>query len=125
MNCADQFLKLIIKNNKKFVIVSNSIKKNIDILIEFFPILSYSSKIYCSEMFKKKKPHPECYLKVVKDFPNFKMVGFEDSLTGIEALTKVKQIKPIFINTSKYYYYDHIINNYLGLINIKNFFELN
>jgi transketolase len=122
---AEEFLKLIIKNNKKFVIVSNSFKCNIDFFMEIFPILSYSSKNYYREMFQNKKPNPECYLKVVNDFPNVRMIGFEDSITGIEALTKVKNITPIFINTPNYIYYHFIINNYHELVTIQNFKELN
>ena len=124
MEGVEDFLNLIINNNKKFVIVSNSFKSNIDFFITKFPILGYSSKNYFREMFQYKKPNPECYLKVVSDFPNKKMIGFEDSITGIEALTKVKNITPIFINTPNYFYYNYIINNYQELITISNFMEL-
>jgi beta-phosphoglucomutase-like phosphatase (HAD superfamily) len=122
---AKDLLELIISNNKKFVIVSNSLKSNIDFYSELFPILKHSSKNYYREMFQNKKPNPECYLSVVDDFPNERKIGFEDSITGIEALTQVRDITHIFINNSKYIHYDYIINTYKTIIIIKNYFELN
>ena len=66
------------------------------------PILDKATKIYTKDFYVNKKPNPECYLKVINDFKNYKMIGFEDSLIGIEALTQVNRIKPIFIYDSKY-----------------------
>lgn len=71
-----------------------------------------------------KKPHPECYLRVVEDFPNNRMVGFEDSITGIHSMTQVKSIDVIFINNKSYYYYDFIINNYELKMTILNYCQL-
>ena len=109
---AFDFLNKIINNNKKFVIVSNSLKNNVDFFTSVFPILQKSSKNYYRELFTNKKPNPECYLKVVDDFPNHKMIGFEDSITGIHAMTLVNSIDTIFINNKNYYYYNFIITNY-------------
>ena len=120
---AYELLQKIIKKNKKFVIVSNSPKNQIDFFCELFPILKHSSKNYYREMFINKKPDPECYLKVVSDFPNTKIVGFEDSITGIHSITQVKKIDCIFINKTNYYYYNYIVNNY-KLKHIINNFKL-
>jgi beta-phosphoglucomutase-like phosphatase (HAD superfamily) len=109
---AFELLEKIITLNKIFVIVSNSLKSNIDYFSELFPILRKSSKNYYRELFINRKPHPECYLKVVEDFPHNRMVGFEDSITGIHAMTQVKNIDTIFINNTNYYYYNFIIENY-------------
>ena len=117
-------LNLIVNNNKKFVIVSNSPKNNIDFFLEKFPILKNSSKNYYRELFKFKKPNPECYLMVLKDFPYEKKIGFEDSITGIEALTQVNEIFPVFINNQNYIHYNFIINNYKSIYTIKNYNEL-
>ena len=116
---AIELLEKIIELNKKFVIVSNSLKSNIDYFSELFPILKKSSKNYYRELLTNRKPHPECYLKVVEDFPDNRMVGFEDSITGIHAMTQVKNIDTIFINNSSYYYYNFIIENY----NLSNILE--
>ena len=106
------FLNKILENDKKFIIVSNSPKAHIDLFLDFFPILHKSSKNYYREILNKKKPNPECYQKVVTEFPNKKIVGFEDSITGIHSITQVPEIFVYFINTEKYYYYKYIMNNY-------------
>lgn len=117
------YLENITKLNKEFVIVSNSLKSNIDFFSDLFPILKKSSKNYYREIIKNKKPNPECYLTVVKDFPSRRMIGFEDSITGIHAITAVPEIKTMFINTSDYYHYDYIMKNY-KITNIQNYSDL-
>ena len=114
INGAYEVLENIIKYNKKFVIVSNTLKENIDFFLELFPILNLSAKIYYSEIMQIKKPNPACYLKVVEDFhyKNNEIVCFEDSITGIHAISQVHGIDVIFINDSTYYFYDYILNNY-------------
>jgi hypothetical protein len=72
-------------------------------------------------MFTCRKPNPECYLRVVSDFPNDRKIGFEDSITGIHAMTLVKEIDPIFINIPSYYYYDYIIKSYPKILVIENY----
>jgi beta-phosphoglucomutase-like phosphatase (HAD superfamily) len=108
----DILLNKIIESSKKFVIVTNTSKCNLDFYLEIFPILQQSSKNYYREMMMNKKPNPECYLKVCNDFPNLSKVAFEDSITGIHALSLVPSISTIFINSSDYYYYDYITKNY-------------
>lgn len=117
----DYFLNKIINHSKKFVIVTNTSKCNLDFYLELFPILKKSEKNYYREMMINKKPNPECYIKVANDFPNLKKIGFEDSLTGIHALSCVSAISTVFINTRQYYYYDYIINNYPILLAIENY----
>jgi len=119
----DEFIRQIIKNNKNFVIVSNSLKEHIDFFSELFTILKHSSKNYYREILKNKKPHPECYQMVVQDFPNLRMIGFEDSITGIHSITQVPNIKTYFINTPDYYHYNYIIETYL-VENIFNYLPL-
>ena len=125
MDGLENFLKLILKYNKEFVIVSNSFKSSIDFFLNHFPLLNKSSKNYYREMFINKKPNPECYLKVLNDFPNTKKIGFEDSITGIEALVKSELITVVFINSPKYIHYNYIINNYHNIITISDYSELN
>jgi len=63
-------------------------------------------------------------MRVVEDFQNNRMVGFEDSITGIHSMTQVKSIDVIFINNKSYYYYDFIINNYELKMTIVNYCQL-
>jgi beta-phosphoglucomutase-like phosphatase (HAD superfamily) len=76
-------------------------------------------------MFINKKPDPECYINVIKDFPDERKIGFEDSITGIHALTCLKEIKPVFINDHSYFYYDYIKKNYDNLSIIENYLDIN
>ena len=119
-----ELLENIVNSNKKFVIVSNSLKTNIDFFSKLFPILNKSSKNYYREILINRKPHPECYFKVVDDFPNNRIVGFEDSITGIHAMSQVLNIDTIFINNSDYYYYAYIINNYKLKMTIENYYNI-
>jgi beta-phosphoglucomutase-like phosphatase (HAD superfamily) len=116
-------MDLIINNGKQFVIVTNSLKCQIDYFSELFPILKKSSKNYYREIINLKKPNPECYQMVLKDFPNKRMVGFEDSITGIQAITQLPKIETYFINSKNYVYYEYIINNY-KVNQINNYLDL-
>jgi arabinose-5-phosphate isomerase len=49
------------------------------------------------------------------------MIGFEDSLPGMNALYKANSITPIFIYNKDYYYKDHIIHNYPNSIPLENY----
>ena len=119
----ENFMKQILKNNKQFIIVSNTLKEQIDYFSEIFPILKYSTKNYYREIIKNKKPNPECYLKVIQDFPNKKIVGFEDSITGIHSISQVPEILTYYINNNEYFHHSYIVNNY-NVINIKNYNDL-
>jgi hypothetical protein len=115
------FLNYLIQKNKKFVIVSNTSKKFIDYYSIKYPILNNAFKIYTKELFIHKKPNPECYLKIVNEFKNDKIIGFEDSLVGIHALYQVDQITPVFIYNEDYYYKDHMIEKYNNIIVLKDY----
>ena len=95
----EEFINYIIKNNKKFIIVTNSSKKILEFYLELFPILKKSTKNYCIEDFINKKPSPDCYLKVINDFSNYKMIGFEDSITGIHSLYTSNRLTSYIQNT--------------------------
>jgi beta-phosphoglucomutase-like phosphatase (HAD superfamily) len=117
----EKFIEKILEKNKKFIIVSNSLKYHIEFFQRLFPILENSSAIYYREMFKNKKPDPECYRKVVEDFPNMKMVCFEDSLTGIKAATQISELDVVYINSPNYPHHTNILSNY----NITHIFNYN
>ena len=121
----DLFIDLLIKNNKKFIILTNCFKNSIDFLLDIFPILKNSTKNYYREIFKYKKPDPECYYKILEDFPNDRKVCFEYSIMGIHASSNVNNIDTIFINNNSYLYYNYIIKNYKNIIPIENYNKLN
>jgi D-arabinose 5-phosphate isomerase GutQ/beta-phosphoglucomutase-like phosphatase (HAD superfamily) len=117
VNNFEKIIEFIHENNKKFVIVTNTSIKNINFFSEKYPIITKNvDKIYTKENFIKKKPHPECYLKVINDYPNHKIIGFEDSLYGFHCLYQVDKIKPVYIYHDDYYYNEYIIKTYDNII---------
>jgi len=91
-----------------------------------FPILNQAKKIYTREMFTHKKPDPECYLQVLRDFPNKTMIGFEDSLTGIHSIVHSKKIDVVFVNNKSYPYYQYIVDTYKSIkYTCENYNEIN
>lgn len=121
----EKFIEQIILSGKKFVIVSNSKLEHITIFLNLYPILQKCTKIYHRDMFENKKPNPECYIKVTEDFPDMAKIGFEDSLTGIHAMSQVPNIDVIFVNSPEYIHYSSIINTYPIKQNIQDFKEVN
>ena len=117
----EYFLNYLIDNNKKFIIVSNTSRKFIDFYCIKYPILNNVFKIYTKELFVNRKPNPECYLNIVNEFKNHKIIGFEDSLTGMSALYQVNNITPVLVYDEEYYYNDLIINDYKNIILLKNY----
>jgi len=116
INGAEKFLSLLIKNNKKFIIVSNTSEKNLEQFKKKFPILNNVHKIYTKEYFLNRKPNPECYLKIVNEYKNSKIIGFEDSLVGLHALYQVNEITPVLIDDKTYFHRDYMIDTYKNLI---------
>lgn len=121
INGVEYFLNTLLNNGKKFVIVTNTSKKFIDFYSIKYPILNSALKIYTKELFINKKPNPECYLNVVNEFKNHKIIGFEDSLIGMNALYQVNNITPVLIYDKKYFYKDFIIKEYNNIILLENY----
>jgi D-arabinose 5-phosphate isomerase GutQ/beta-phosphoglucomutase-like phosphatase (HAD superfamily) len=117
----EYFLDFLINNNKTFIIVSNTSKKFIDFYSLKYPILNKAYKIYTKELFVNRKPNPECYLQIVNEFKDYKIIGFEDSLTGTCALCQVNNITPVLIYDEKYYYNQLILEKYKNIILLENY----
>lgn len=113
----ENIINFINENNKKFVIVTNTSIKNINFFSAKYPIITKNvDRIYTKENFIRKKPHPECYLKILNDYPNHRIIGFEDSLYGFHCLYQVDKIKPVYIYHDDYYYNEYIIKTYNNII---------
>jgi putative hydrolase of the HAD superfamily len=118
-----ELLQSILNTGKQFVIVTNTRSEIVRIFQKQFDIMSRATKIYCKEDFKNPKPNPECYLKVIDDFPNSKLIVFEDSITGIHAASSA-QLDAIFVNSENYVHYSKIIKNYQLITAVTDFKEL-
>jgi hypothetical protein len=112
----ENFLNLLIKNKKDFIIVSNTSIHFIEIFKNKFPILKSALNIYTKENFVSRKPSPECYLKICNKYKNYKKICFEDSLTGIHSLYQSYEITPVLIDSDNYYYRDFILDNYKNIL---------
>ena len=121
INGVELFLNILIDNNKRFIIVTNTLNKFIDIFKIKFPILSRSENIYTKEFFINKKPNPECYLYILNKYKDLKKIGFEDSLVGIHALYQINEITPVLIYDKNYYYTNEILNKYNNVIPLENY----
>ena len=117
----EYFLDFLINNNKTFIIVSNTSKKFIDFYSLKYPILNKAYKVYTKELFVNRKPNPECYLQIVNEFKDYKIIGFEDSLTGTCALCQVNNITPVLIYDETYYYNQLILDKYKNIILLENY----
>lgn len=118
-----EFLQSILDSGKQFVIVTNTRSEIVKLFQNQFDIMSRATKIYCKEDFKNPKPNPECYLKVRNDFPNSKLIVFEDSITGVCASTSA-HLDTIFVNTENYIHYSNVKTNYRLVGSINDFKEL-
>jgi len=121
-NC-DVFLKKLKARNKELVMVTNSSIVSINNFKKFVPELELFDKIYTKEDFVKKKPDPECYLKVQEIYAsqNKRMIAFEDSFQGFHALSFATQMKQMFIDPYNYYYSEFIKGHYENVNFIKSY----
>jgi beta-phosphoglucomutase len=80
------------KSNKKSCVVTNSLLSQVQVIIENNPILKNIDHWITREDYKNPKPHPECYQKAIELYgkKEGRIVGFEDSIRGMLALTKTK-----------------------------------
>ena len=99
----EEFLSFVLEGSFHTCVVTNSPKKDIDIICNHLPLLNQIPKWFTRETYARPKPHPDGYLSALNyfsDIPREKVVGFEDSLKGIEAL-KAAKIFPILVCDKK------------------------
>ncbi len=88
VNGAKKFLVDLIKNGVKCAIVTSSNQKKVDALRKFFPdIDNFFVDIIVSDMFKRSKPYPDCYLFAAHklDVRDEECIVFEDAINGVKA----------------------------------------
>lgn len=90
MDGAEELLGRLKEEKKKSCVVTNSLKNQVDIIVALNKPLQFITHWITREDYLKAKPDPECYLRAIslygKDAKN--IVGFEDTVKGINALTK-------------------------------------
>ncbi len=76
------------KANKRRCVVTNSTKLQVDLIKERLPLLQTIPVWFTRENYREPKPHPEGYLKAIGELgqPGDRLIGFEDSTKGFQAL---------------------------------------
>jgi HAD superfamily hydrolase (TIGR01509 family) len=97
----EALLKALEKANIRRCIVTNSFHEQILLISSQIPILQTIPKWITREVYNKPKPSSECYLKAIELYAEAgdKIVGFEDSIRGLEALKGTPAL-PILICSS-------------------------
>ncbi|HEX4839482.1 MAG TPA: HAD family phosphatase [Rhabdochlamydiaceae bacterium] len=77
------------KTGKRRCVVTNSPKVQVDLIKEKVPLLNTIPVWITRENYREPKPHPECYLTAIRQLgkPGDRVIGFEDSTRGFQALT--------------------------------------
>lgn len=113
----EKLLQNLFDNNIKTAIVTHTEKDTVDLILEKLPILKKCNKILTRDDYINRKPHPECYVKILSYFPECRNpIGFEDSYKGFLSLDKTS-ITSVLVCTKDYYYYNKLnavnhINNF-------------
>ena len=97
---ADAMLALLAKAQKKRAVVTHSAKELVTLLRKQNPVLDTIPHWFTREDYSQPKPAPDGYLKAIEVLaaPQDKIIGFEDSLRGMNSLMATPA-KPIFINS--------------------------
>ncbi len=76
------------RRGAKRCVVTHSVLEHVQLIRAQLPMLNTIPHWITREDYEHPKPHPECYLKAIALFgePNDRIVGFEDSLRGLQAL---------------------------------------
>ncbi len=94
-----EFLTHLQNNQIPCAVVTNSPKKDVEIIKQHAPILNTISHWITREDYEKPKPAPDSWLKGLSLFPHInphETIGLEDTLKGVVAL-KLARINPILI----------------------------
>lgn len=98
-----ELLQVLQQFNIKRCVVTHSPQALVDILRRQHPILNTIPHWITREHYTQPKPHPEGYLTAIQKYahPHDKIIAFEDTPRGIEALLQTPA-KPILISTTSY-----------------------
>ena len=85
---AERLLQELEKEKIRRCVATNSLRGQIELIRSQLKPLQSIPHWICREDYEKPKPSPECYLKAIELYgkPGDKIVGFEDSIRGLQAL---------------------------------------
>jgi len=95
---AERLLKALEAAQIRRCVVTNALLNQTELIRSQIPVLQTIPKWITREEYGKPKPDPECYLKAIQLYgkKGDRMIGFEDSLRGLEALRKTPAL-PVLI----------------------------
>ncbi len=82
-----RMLEKLKSDGLKLALVTNSLKKTANVILEKMEIQKYFDVILCQEDVTKVKPNPQIYLKALKklNLESWECLAVEDSIPGIES----------------------------------------
>lgn len=100
----DDLLKALEKASIPRCVVTHSPAEIIEIARKKNPILNTIPHWITREHYTHPKPNPECYLKAIELYarPEDRIVGFEDTPRGMQALLNAGRVDPVLICTIDY-----------------------
>jgi transketolase len=117
------FLDNILKQNKKFIIMSDTFLDNVLYFNNLFPILNSSYKCYHRELYNNDKFTANVYLSIINEYSTNKLCYITYYISVIDLLHE--KINIIYLN-SEYYnnvHYKYISENYKVLC-VKDYYSL-
>ncbi len=119
MSGAEKLLTLLEIREAKRAVVTNSRKEHLDIIRSQIPLLNSIPTWVTRESYSQAKPHPECYLKAIEMLaePADKIIGFEDTPRGLEALCQTRA-QPVIVCDEDYPLLDEALLKNKGVIHL-------
>ncbi len=117
------FLQLLKEKEKKMCVVTHSTKEVVEVLRHKIPELETIPFWFCREDYTNPKPSPDGYLKAIEVLASetCRVIGFEDSYRGIQALIQTRAL-PVLING-----FDHTMREQFqkdGILTFQSFHEV-
>jgi len=97
-----EVLKALERAGKRRCVVTNSTQLQADLIKEKIPLLKTIPHWFTRESYREPKPHPECYLTAINVLgqPGDRVIGFEDSTRGLQALREAGVASALLIGPS-------------------------
>jgi beta-phosphoglucomutase len=98
MNGVTNLIDAISDMKKMSVIVTNSTKEQVDFIIAKNKTLQKINHTITRELYEKAKPSPDSYLRAIELYgkKGDRIIGFEDTLKGLNALLKAP-LQPVLV----------------------------
>jgi len=106
----EKLLQHLAQRDARRCVVTNSFYPQIAAIRNNSPALQTIPHWITRENYVNPKPDPECYLQAIARFgrPNDRIIGFEDSARGLQALKGTPALPVLIAPTSRYPTFEHI-----------------